>query len=228
MLRTLKSAIAALIVTAAPAAAELELSFYTGWQEVNSSTASGVVPGVGNVSANVNWRGDSFDNPYYYGGRAMWWTPSNWGFGVEGTHAKAYAPASARAALGLSRLELSDGHNVFTVNVMKRWPGSFASDRLTPYVGGGIGIAVPHVDIQVAGAAPGTRTYDFEQTGVALRGMAGLKYNLTDSWSIFGEYQFTWSDNDLTIDPVVIGGPTGTLNTEIVTHALNVGVSYSF
>lgn len=226
MLRTLKSAIAALIITAAPAAAELELSFYTGWQEASSSTVSGTLPGGAPVTSNVSWDGKSFDSPFYYGGRAIWWTQSNWGFGVEGTHAKVYAPAAARAALGLSRFELSDGHNIITINAMKRFPGVIGSDRLTPYVGAGLGIAVPHVDAQVIGAA--TRTYDYENTGLALRGLAGLKYNITDSWAVFGEYQFTWSDNDITIDPTIANPTPGRLSTDILTHAINIGVSYSF
>ncbi|MEO0752301.1 MAG: outer membrane beta-barrel protein [Pseudomonadota bacterium] len=226
MLRTLKAAIAALFVTAAPAAAELELSFYLGWQETDDSTVSGTLPGGVPVNRGINWSGDSFDSPIYYGGRAIWWTQTDWGFGLEGTHTKAYASAADIIALGLTRFELSDGHNIFTVNAMKRWPGAFATGRLTPYLGGGVGIAVPHVDIQIAGAIP--RTYGFEQTGLALRGIAGLKYNLTESWALFGEYQFTWSDNDLTVDPIALGQIPGSLSTEILTHAINVGVSYSF
>ena len=226
MLRTLKAAIAALFVTAAPAAAELELSFYLGWQEVNDSTVSGALPGGVPVNRNIDWSGDSFDSPIYYGGRAIWWTQSQWGFGVEGTHTKAYASAADIIALGLTRFELSDGHNIFTVNAMKRFPGAFGSPRCTPYLGCGVGISLPHFDFQIAGAVP--RTFGFEQTGLALRGLAGLKYNLTDSWAIFGEYQFTWSDNDITVDPVVLGQIPGQFNTEILTHAVNFGISYSF
>ncbi len=226
MLRNVKAAIAALILSAAPAAAEWELSFYVGWQEVNDSTVSGTLPGGAPVSRNVDWAGDSFDSPFYYGGRATWWTQSNWGFGVEGTHTKAYASDADINALGLSRFELSDGHNIFTLNAMKRWPGSFSNGKLTPYVGGGIGIAVPHVDITVAGAP--SRTYDFEFTGPAVRGIAGLKYDITEKWAIFGEYQFTWSDNEITIDPTVPGQTPGKFNTEIFTQAVNFGISYSF
>ncbi|MEM9740968.1 MAG: outer membrane beta-barrel protein [Pseudomonadota bacterium] len=226
MLRQIQAAIAALFITAAPAAAELELSFYLGWQETNDSTVSGTLPGGVPVNRSVNWSGDSFDAPYYYGGRVIWWTQTDWGFGVEGTHTKAYASVADLAALGLGRFELSDGHNIFTVNAMKRWPGAFATVGLTPYVGGGVGIAVPHVDVQLLGSP--FRTYGLEQTGFALRGLAGLKYDLTEDWAIFGEYQFTWSDNDLTVDPTAIGQIPGELSTEIVTHAINFGVSYSF
>jgi lipid A oxidase len=67
-------------------------------------------------------------------------------------------------------------------------------------------------------------------TGLAVRGIAGMKYELSDSWSLFGEYQIVWSDNDVTInaDPAVIGQTDGKLRTELTTHAVNIGISYNF
>ena len=41
-------------------------------------------------------------------------------------------------------------------------------------------------------------------------------------WSIFGEYQFTWSDNSADL----AGG--GSLNSTILTNAVNIGVGFSF
>jgi lipid A oxidase len=229
-MRTLsKTAIAAaLMVAASPAAAELELSLYLGTQTAGDSTASGTLPDGTAFNRKVDWSGKSFDNPYYYGGRAMWWTNSDLGFGIEGTHSKAYASSADRAAIGVNRLEFTDGHNIVTANVMKRYPEAFSGSRFTPYAGAGIGIAVPHVDIQVIGA--GTRTHDYEMTGLAVRGIAGMKYELSDSWSLFGEYQIVWSDNDVTInaDPAVIGQTDGKLRTELTTHAVNIGISYNF
>ncbi|MCZ7675112.1 MAG: outer membrane beta-barrel protein [Roseovarius sp.] len=228
MIRYLKSAIAALVLTAAPATAEIELSLYLGWQGVSDSTGSGTLPGGAPFARKFNWDGKPFDAPIYYGGRATWWTAGDFGFGVEGTHAKVFASAADLAALGLSRLEFSNGHNIFTVNAMRRWPDAFEGIDLAPYLGGGIGLAVPHVDAQVIGAA--NRTYGFETTGLALRGIAGLKYAINERWALFGEYQITWSDNDATLDPdpTVPGQLPGKLRTEIVTHAVNFGVSYSF
>ena len=40
--------------------------------------------------------------------------------------------------------------------------------------------------------------------------------------SLFGEYKFTYSQSEADFN----GG--GTLNTDIITNALNVGVSFSF
>lgn len=225
MMKVTNSALAALLMMAGQASAELELSFYLGAQSVQESSISGTLPGGTSVSRNVDWEGQPFESPFYYGGRVMWWTQSNLGFGIEATHAKAYAPDADRAALGVNRLEFSDGHNIVTANIMKRWPGAFAQERFTPYVGGGVGLAIPHVDIEVSGAS--SRTFGYEVTGPAVRGIAGLKYDLNDDWALFGEYQITWSDNEITVDPAP-GQAAGKLNTELVTHAVNIGISYSF
>lgn len=228
MQKHLKLAVAALALLASPAAAEMELSFYLGIQSDDKSTGSGTLPGGAPFSRTIKWEANSLDNPYYYGGRATWWMQNDIGFGLEGTHTKAYASAADRAALGLNRLEFSDGHNIFTANVLKRWPGAFEGSRFTPYAGGGIGVAIPHVDAQVLGTA--ARTHGFEAAGLALRGIAGIKYSLSDNWALFGEYQAIWSDNDVTIDadPAVPGQTAGKLKTEILSHVINIGVSYSF
>lgn len=227
-MKRLSIAAAAALTIASPAIAEMEISLYLGVQSVQGSTGSGTLPGGAPINRSFDWEGNPLDAPIYYGGRAIWWTPSNLGFGLEGTHTKAYASAGDLAAVGLSRFELSDGHNIITANVMKRWPGAFKNDRFTPYVGAGIGVAIPHVDAQVPGAS--NRTYDYETTGPAVRGIAGMKYDFNEKWALFGEYQFTWSDNDITIDPdpLVAGQTAGQLNTDILTHAVNVGISYSF
>ena len=209
MKRLAQTAIAAATVSlvAVPAAAELELSFYMGLQSVQDSTISGTLPGGAAVNRSVNWEGKPLENPFYYGARGTWWTANNLGFGVELTHAKAYADSASMNAIGVNRLELSDGHNIITANVMKRWPGAFAkTPKFTPYVGAGLGIAMPHVDVQpTAGGA--VRTFGYETTGLAARPSSALEYDLNQDWALFGEYQVTWSDNDLTVD-----APAGTAN----------------
>lgn len=228
MLKTTLTAAAAILLTAAPAAAEMELSLYMGVQAVTDSNASGALPDGTPFDQTIDWKGKSLDSPFYYGGRATWWTANNLGFGIEGTHTKAYASASDRNDLNVDRLEFTDGHNIVTANVLKRFPDAYAGSGFTPYLGGGIGLAIPHVDIQVEGT--NARTHDYETTGLALRGIAGMKYALSDRWALFGEYQIVWSDNDVTIDadPAVPGQTDGTLKTELLTHAVNIGVSYSF
>ena len=236
--RSVKIALAAVLLSAGPAAAEMELSLYLGWQSTDDSTASGTLPGGVAFSRNIDWEAKPFEGPIYYGGRAIWWTERDFGFGLEGTHTKAYASAADLAALGLNRFELSDGNNIFTANAMKRWPGLFngvngavgrGPDRgFTPYLGAGIGISVPNVDAQVVGSP--VRTHEYQFGGVALRGIAGMKYEINDRWAVFGEYQITWSANDITIDPnpLVPGQAPGDVSTDVVTHAVNFGISFSF
>jgi lipid A oxidase len=200
------------------AAAEMELSIYSGWQTLPHSRATGTYPGGGKYDALIGWDGKSFAMPPYYGVRGTYWRPNNLGFGLELTHAKAYAPEKERNALGFSKMEFTDGHNILTFNVMKRWPDQWKN--LTPYVGGGIGVALPHVD--VTHTATGAKTYEYQFTGPAMRLTAGASYPLNDRFSVFGEYQFTYSDNEAELN----GG--GTMKTDIKTNAINIGLSLKF
>lgn len=218
MVRVILALVCALGVALPAAAQEFELSFYSGWQTAPHSRVSGDYPGGGSYDALIGWDGKSFENPPYYGVRGTWWRSETLGFGIEFTHAKTYAPDSEQTALGFSDLEFTDGLNILTVNVMRRWPEQWG--RATPYVGGGLGVAVPHVD--VTHPASGSTTFEYQYTGPAGRVMAGLSYPINDRFSVFGEYQFTYSSNTADLD----GG--GSLNTDIATNALNIGLSLNF
>lgn len=223
MLKAFGNSFAALVMAlglsaAQPATAEVELSFYTGYQTSPHSRITGT-RGASSGSTPFNnligWQGKSFSMPPYYGVRATWWRSNDIGFGVEFSHDKAYAPASEMPA-GFSRLEFTDGHNIVTANISKRWSQRWG--QVTPYVSGGLGFALPHVDV-----TEGTnRTYGYQLTGPAMRISAGATYRINDRWSLFGEYQFTWSENKADL----AGG--GSLSGRIITNALNVGVGFSF
>ena len=204
---------AALLASFGPATtaqAEVELSFYTGSQSAPHSIIDDSVLGEGRV----RWLGKSFEAPPYYGVRATWWPSDTWGFGFEANHAKVYA--ENKAALGYDVLEFTDGLNLITANVFRRFPNA---GRFTPYVGAGLGIAVPHVEIQRAGES---RTFEYQLTGPAAILVFGTSYELNDKWSLFAEYKGSYSSNTAKVDA------GGTLKTNIVTNALNFGVSYRF
>lgn len=205
------------LACAVPAAAEFELNLYVGSQSAPHSRVSGTHPDGGSYSGLIGWQGKSTAPPPYYGLRGTWWRTDRSGFALEFTHAKVYAPAAERGAINFSRMELTDGHNIITLNYMMRWPDTWGP--VTPYAGAGLGIALPHVDITSAG---GARTYGYQLTGPAARLIAGASYDISERWSVFGEYQFTVSNNkaDLT------GG--GTFNSRIITNAVNVGVGFKF
>ena len=139
---------------AGPALAETELSFYTGFQAAPHSRVEGNDPGgVGDFSFLSTWEGRPFEMPPYYGFRATYWLQRNpnLGFGLDFSHNKVYADDETLATNGFDRLEFTDGLNTITANVWYRWPGQWMNGRLTPYVGAGAGLAIPHVDVETAG-----------------------------------------------------------------------------
>ena len=216
-LNRLLSLLAALVL-ASTASAENELSFYTGIQESPHSRVRGNDPGgVGAFSFLSTWEGRSFEMPPYYGFRYTRWTSDTLGFGVDFTHNKVYADSATLASSGFTRLEFTDGLNILTANVWRRWPGALG-DKLTPYAGVGLGVAIPHVDVESAGG----KTFEYQVTGPAAMWAAGVKYNFNDRWGVFGEYKGTYSQNEATLSN------GGTLSSDILTNAVNIGVSFSF
>ncbi|SHI79618.1 outer membrane beta-barrel protein [Wenxinia saemankumensis] len=199
------------------AAAEVQLSFYGGLQ---SSPHSGVTVRGDSVLPDADftagWEGRSLDTPPYYGVRATWWRSPNLGFGLDMNHTKVYADDETLSETGYDHLEFSDGLNIVTVNAYYRWPEAFG--RVTPYVGGGVGVAVPHVELR-EGASD---TFGYQVTGPAAALIAGVEVPISEDWSVFGEYKGTYSMNEADLDS------GGTLETDIVTNALNVGVSFNF
>lgn len=215
MPRRLTALCLALLPALPAAAADLELSVYAGVQTVQPSGVSGRDPVLGAFAFSVDWAGKPTAMPPYYGLRATWWQPTGWGWGVDVNHVKAYADDAAMGANGFSRLEFTDGLNLVTVNALRRWD---IGAPVRPYLGLGIGAAIPHVDV----TTPGGRTYGYQVTGPAVVWMAGASLPLKDRWSVFGEYKGSRSWNTADLD----GG--GSLKTNLTTHALNLGISYSF
>lgn len=216
-MRRFLNAIAVVFLAAMPAAAtELELSFYTGTQSAPHSDVTGNHTG-GAFDFHAGWEGKPFAMPPYYGVRATWWRTRNLGYGVEFNHAKVYADSQTLTTSGFDRLEFTDGHNLLTLNVFYRWPGQWG-DKITPYVGAGAGLAIPHVDVTVNGQ----KTFEYQITGPAVILVAGASYAINDTWSVFTEYKGSYSSNEVDLK----GG--GKLKTDLITNALNVGLSYRF
>jgi len=214
---TFRLGLLALTLAPLPATAEVELSFYGGWQSAPHSvvTISGDAV-LSDQEFTAGWEGRSFDAPPHYGVRATWWRTESLGFGVDLNHTKVYADAATLAASGLSHFEFSDGLNILTLNAYRRWNDALGG--LTPYIGGGIGLAIPHVEV----VDDGTRTWGYQVTGPAVAWMAGISYPINDRWSVFGEYKGTYSQNEARLDT------GGTLETDVITNALNLGVSFNF
>lgn len=204
---------------AMPAAAEMTLSFYTGAQTAPHSRVTGADGAGTPFNFLAAWEGRSGEMPPYYGFRATWWRSESFGWGIDFNHAKVYADNATLTANGFTNLEFTDGLNIITANAYYRWKNKWAGGRLTPYVGGGVGIAVPHVDVT---DPAGNVTFEYQYTGPAATWLAGLSYDFNDKWAVFGEYKGTYSMNEASLT----GG--GTLETDIITNAINIGLTYKF
>ena len=207
---------ASLLLLPSAAMAEVELSFYGGAQNAPHSDVTfendTVIPDDTHF---VGWQGRSFEAPPYYGLRATIWDGPTFGYGVEFTHNKIY-PQEGDLPAGFDRLEYTDGLNILTLNAYRRWQGGFGN--FTPYVGGGLGVSVPHVEVTYG--ASETAGYQF--TGPAATWLAGASYPINDQWSVFGEYKGTYSLNTGDLET------GGTVTTNVITNAINFGVSFSF
>ena len=194
-----------------------EITVFTGLQESPHSVVRGEDKTLGALDFTAAWEGRSLSAPPYYGVRATWWGSGRFGWGFELTHDKVYADDATLGDNGFNRLEFTDGLNILTVNGI--WKGTRRGTAITPYGGVGAGMAIPHVDVEPDG---GPHTWEYQLTGPAVRWFAGVRYDLKGEWDLIGEYQGTYSLNDVQLDD------GGHLSTNIVTNAINIGITKDF
>jgi lipid A oxidase len=219
-----------------PASAEFQIGVYGGWNDSFDSDITLVQPNGTNMTLNnVPWDGASFDDPPYWGLRGIYWLDGkpNWGLLVDYNHAKVIADQGAIVRVSGTRdgtsigpkdrvgntfdiMEFTDGLNEVYAGAMYRWP----FERWTPYVGLGVGGSFPHVEIRRTGA--NIRTFEYQVTGVAVEGLVGVEYHINPRVSVFGDYKLSFSSNDADVN----GG--GTLETDVWTNHLILGLSYRF
>ena len=136
---------------------EMMIAAYIGAPYTYPSDVHVRTPGKHDFTAkDVEWVGEPFDNPIYYGVRVLRWGKSaRSGWMVDFTHSKAVADENQTLDLdGLldgepapqgknirevfDKLEASHGHNMLTFNGLMRLPALGA--RVFPYVGLGAGV----------------------------------------------------------------------------------------
>jgi hypothetical protein len=161
----------------------------------------------------VDWQGKPFDDPIYYGVRATHWRPnSSFGTMLDFMHSKVYAPLDQRvkvsgklngktlapeASIGdlFHKLEFTHGHNLLTLNLLRRLPS--ISSSFSPYGGVGLGVALPHTEVQIKGV-PG-RTYAYQYAGPAVQFVIGIEIRVP-RLSYFIEYKFTSASYSVPLD----------------------------
>jgi len=208
--------VTAAVILPATVYAQSTFSLYGGLQSLPHSIVTGTDQSNTDFDFAAGWEGKPFAMPPYYGVRYTHWAESGWGWSVDFTHSKAYADEATLSNNNFDVLEFTDGINVLTANVMRRFEND---SRWTPYVGFGLGIAMPHVEI-----TPPTDivTFEYQYGGPAAQVQAGVDYALNDKWSLFTEYKM----NYVMLNVDMVGG--GWLKTNLVVNAVNFGVSRSF
>lgn len=192
------------------ARAELEFSVYGGPQTTHPSWVRS--PTLGDDR--VKWRSEPFVIPTYYGLRAKWWSAHRIGVGLDFVHYKAFADDPAK--YGYKELNFSHGLNALTVDL---WYRADPLGKVTPYLGAGLGVVVPHVEAEPIGLEP---TANYQVAGPAVTVILGASMPLKGNWAVFTEYKATYSEIRATLD-------TGDrLNTNIFADALNLGLSLRF
>ena len=250
------------VSTAAPPTREYMVGAYSGAPYTYDSDVTIKKPSVHDFTVkDVTWKGEPFIDPIYYGIRVQrWFEGGRTGTMLDFTHSKTIAllqktvdmtgllngaPAPERAKLEdiFRRLEFSHGHNMLTLNgLMRLWD---LHPRLSPYIGLGFGINLPHAEIQLR--KDKTRTYEYQFTGPVAQALIGLEFRVP-RMSYFFEYKFTLASYEVPLsglDGTKIGlfadlfrqvarwwsgkpPPDGFASTTLISHQLIGGLGVRF
>lgn len=205
------------ILVATPSFAEQSLSIYGGIQDTANSEVKVTDIDGSQYSFDTIWEGRSFEAPPYYGLRYTNWRNENFGFAIDFVHSKAYASDETLSSTGYDVLEFTDGINILSANGLYRLK---EIGQITPYFGAGLGISIPHVEVQSPTMDEPNLGYQYG--GLAAVALMGASYAVTDHFSIFAETRFDYIK--LNVD----FGENGQLDTNLINRALNLGVSYNF
>lgn len=181
----------------------------------------------------LGWDGDSFYFPIDGGARVIRWS-GNFGAMIDFLHNKAVSrlgrgahgrkiengvveeaettgtlkggPAPSPLLLTdlFERLEFTHGHNVLIPTALVRLPS--LTPAIRPYLGIGVGVAVPHVEVRFTGERPNRWTNEYQYAGPAFQALAGLELRIGRG-SYYLEYKFIWS----AIDAALTGGNSWSL-----------------
>lgn len=194
---------------ATPPTKEFMVAFYGGAPYTYPSTVN-FDDGAANAFTleNVQWKGEPFTDPIYYGVRVVrWFEGGRSGSMLDFTHSKTIGEKPLNVDVkGLlngvetnktlrlddvfDRLEFSHGHNMLTLNGLLRLAD--LHPRLSPYIGLGVGVNLPHTEIRLASKTD-RRTYEYQLTGPVAQALIGIELRVP-RMSYFFEYKFSFAD----------------------------------
>ena len=231
-----------LFAVALPVRAEFDLSIFTGAAFTPDNDLDlHQLGGTDLTFHDVSYKGKDFETPPFYGARLLWFPSetSHWGFGGEFFHIKLYAQTDdtvdvtgqrngtsldGRERIGdtISQFSLSHGLNFALADVIYRWfPGPRGAgfpNCLQPFVGLGLGAAIPHVESNVNG----TQFEEYQVHGPGVQGIAGVNVDLTRHWGVMLEYKLTYANLG------ALDLPNGSIEITPLTHNFVAGITLRF
>jgi hypothetical protein len=209
----------ALIGAPCPVSAEMTVAGYLGAVRTMSAPLTIVQPASGTDVrlASVQYRGESFKPPLYYGARLTWFSrqTSWWGLEAEFIHLKAYArteqrttitgryrdgPVAQPVILGtiVERFSISHGLNFVLVNgvVRQTFSPHGRPGRLTLLGRVGVGQTIPHAESTISGVS----REGYAWGAVGLHGAASFEVRLEHGLAALAEYKFTRTRQAVAVD----------------------------
>ncbi|MGR8947138.1 MAG: outer membrane protein [Gammaproteobacteria bacterium] len=198
---------------------------------------------IGGARGEVELNDVGIEDKAAFGGRVGFWLRSHpsLGLAIDTTRVDADVDTQtvngtiSSPAVGMGRLPVQAASEMrvvttfVTFDMIYRMP----MGRLTPYITGGVGVAISELDEDFFSLQRSDNT----ATPVAFKGGAGVSYTLSDSMELFGEYRYMHAapeyDIKAGVDPATTGtvnqafGPS-TLEKDINVHALLTGISIRF
>jgi lipid A oxidase len=223
------------------AGAQITVALYGGLATTAADRITLEQPGRTDLEfRGVSWRAESLESPIYYGVRIAYWLRrgASAGLAFDFTHTKMFAelddtvqttgtragtPVTGAQPLRATfdRLSFSHGHNLLTVNALLRWPlgpdsATGSRPRIHLYGGVGLGLAIPHVEVSLAGSS----TDEYQVTGPALQALAGVSVPVLGRLALLAEYKL----DHARLEGRLAGG--GTVEAKPWTHQLAIGLSF--
>jgi len=220
--RSIASVALTLVCVAWPASAGADwiLSGFLGHAQTQSSTIDLTLAGQSTQLQliDVDYRGESFKSPHYYGVRATWIPEAHRWLGIEGEwiHAKVYAEVDRDVRVQgtlrgaridaivpftsiAQRLSMSHGLNFILANVSARQgfgsQNPDGSHRMVAVVRAGVGPTMPHAESQL----DNVYVEQYEGGGIGAQFGGGVELAVWRHIGVLGEYKFTWASPEIDV-----------------------------
>lgn len=198
-----------LFFSAVPGWAEAEFSLYGGVALAETQKAIGSGPNSTNeFSFGPLWENPGMDIQQQPGIRIIWWRHRNQGWGLD------LPPADVQSDLTIrsGNRSVSPAHvksiRKLTINRYRKWPETWP---VSTYLGAGLGIGI---------AETGTSTPTL--IGPTMQWTAGARYPISEHWSVFGEYQGSFTTNTFVSDDSL------ERHSNLFTNGINIGLTLGF